>query len=117
IAVFLAACTSNNDGNENESEQNEESETITVEHELGETEVDKNPEKVIVFDFGSLDTLDKLDIDVTGVPQKNVHEYIDKYEGKAYENIGVLKEPEFEKIEEIDLDIIIIYRSKSDVYD
>jgi len=117
IAVFLAACASNNDGNENESEQNEESETITVEHELGETEVDKNPEKVIVFDFGSLDTLDKLDIDVTGVPQKNVPEYLDKYEDDTYENIGALKEPDFEKIAEIDPDLIIISGRQSDVYD
>src|SRR5699024_2907688 len=97
IAVFLAACASNNDGNENE--------------------VDKNPEKVIVFDFGSLDTLDKLDIDVTGVPQKNVPEYLDKYEGEAYENIGALKEPDFEKIAEIDPDLIIISGRQSDVYD
>src|SRR5699024_11189478 len=86
IVVFFAACASNNDGNDNESEQNEESETITVEHELGETEVDKNPEKVIVFDFCSLDTLDKLDIDVTGVPQKNVPKYLDKYEDDTYQD-------------------------------
>src|SRR5699024_5046236 len=101
IAVFLAACTLNNDGNENESEQNEESETITNEHKLGETDVEKNPEKVIGFYLGSLDTLVILDIDVSGVPQKNVPEYLDKYEGKAYENIGALKEPAFEKIAEI----------------
>src|SRR5699024_5130740 len=94
ISIMMVACASNNDGNENESKQNEESETITVEHELGETEVEKNPEKVIVFDFGSLDTLDKLDIDVTGVPQKNVPEYLNKYEDETYENIGALKEPD-----------------------
>src|SRR5699024_711542 len=108
IAVFLAACTSHNDGNENESEQNEDSETIIVKHQLGETGVDNSPEKAIVFDFGSLDTLDELDIDVTGVPAKNVPDYLDKYEGKAYENSGALKELDFEKIAEIDPDLIII---------
>src|SRR5699024_8320424 len=67
--------------------------------------------------FGSLDTLDKLDIDVTGVPQKNVPEYLDKYEDDTYENIGALKEPDFEKIAEIDPDLIIISVCQSDVYD
>src|SRR5699024_12499051 len=50
-------------------------------------------------------------------PQKNVPEYLDKYEGKAYENIGALKEPDFEKIAEIDPDLIIISGRQSDVYD
>src|SRR5699024_2300767 len=117
IAVFLAACASNNDGNENESEQNEESETITVEHELGETEVDKNQEKVIVFDFWSLDTFDKFDIDVTDVSENNVSEYLDINIEDTYENIGALKETDFEKIAEIYPALIIIAVRQSDLYD
>ena len=34
--------------------------------------VTKNPEKVVVFDFGMLDTLDELGIEVAGLPQANV---------------------------------------------
>src|SRR5699024_3396437 len=68
-------------------------------------------------DFGSLDTLDKLGIEVAGVPQKNIPSYLEKYEGEEYENVGSLKEPDFEKIAEIDPDLIIISGRQSDLYD
>jgi len=89
---------------------------ITVKHELGETDVPKNPEKVIVFDFGILDTLDYLNIPVVGVPQMNIPQYLDKYTGDEYENIGSLKEPDFEKIANIDPDLIIISGRQSELY-
>ena len=118
LAVFVVACGADeeesNDGN-NEAE--EEAQTVTVEHELGTTEVEKNPEKVVVFDFGSLDTLDKLGVEVAGVPQMNIPSYLDKYEGDEYENIGGLKEPDFEKISEIDPDLIIISGRQGDLYE
>lgn len=126
VAMIVVACGSNNDNNtaneannnNADNENNEEgSDSVVVEHELGETEVEKNPEKVVVFDFGSLDTLDELGIDVAGVAQKTVPSYLEKYEGDEYENIGSLKEPDFEKIAEIDPDLIIISGRQSDLYD
>src|SRR5699024_1097184 len=119
ILVLMAACGSTNDAEnntENDAEA-EENETVTIEHELGETEVEKNPEKVVVFDFGTLDSLDKLDVDVAGVPQNNMPSYLDKYESDDYENIGSLKEPDFEKIAEIDPDLILISGRQSELYD
>src|SRR5699024_337746 len=92
-------------------------ETITVKHELGETEVPKNPENVVVFDFGTLDTLDQLGIDVTGVPQATIPTYLEKYGSEDYENVGSLKEPDFEKIAEVDPGLIIISGRQSDLYD
>lgn len=119
LAIIAVACSSNDekDSDAKDNGEAEESTEITVEHELGETEVEKNPEKVVVFDFGSLDTLDKLGIDVVGVPQENIPSYLDKYEGDDYENIGSLKEPDFEKIAEIDPDLIIISGRQADMYD
>src|SRR5699024_8869676 len=90
---------------------------MTIEHELGETEVEKNPEKVVVFDFGTLDSLDKLDVDVAGVPHNNMPSYLEKYEDDQYENVGSLREPDFEKIAEIDPDVILISGRQSDLYD
>lgn len=115
FTVFiLAACQSAED----QEEQTEGAgETITVTHELGETDVQVNPEKVIVFDFGMLDTLDYLDIPVVGVPQMNIPSYLDKYISDDYENIGSLKEPDFEKIANIDPDLIIISGRQSELYD
>lgn len=115
VAAILVACGNDNENNANNNEK--EQETVTINHELGETTVDKNPEKVVVFDFGMLDTLDKLGIEVTGVPQGNIPSYLEKYDGEDYENVGSLKEPDFEKIAEIDPDLIIISGRQSDLYD
>src|SRR5699024_2872845 len=92
-------------------------ETVTVENELGKTEVEKDPEKVVVFDFGALDTLNELDVDVEGVPKDNMPSYLEDYESDEYENVGSLKEPDFEKIAEIDPDVILISGRQSDLYE
>lgn len=114
LGVVIAGCGNTN---ENNNETSASKETIVVNHELGETKVPKNPEKVIVFDFGMLDTLDYLGIDVIGVPQMNIPDYLEKYRSNDYENIGSLKEPDFEKIANIDPDLIIISTRQADQYD
>lgn len=114
--MMLAACGSSNSDNDNKKEQGE-NDSITVEHELGETEVEKNPDDVVVFDYGILDTLDELNIDVSAVPQDNMPSYLDKYEGDDYKDVGSLKEPDFEEIARADPDLIIISGRQSDVYD
>lgn len=45
---------------------------ITVKHSLGEAVVKKNPERVIVFDYGTLDTLERMGIDIIGLPKSNL---------------------------------------------
>lgn len=110
LTVGLVAC-----GESEEKESTEEK--ITINHELGETEVEINPKKVVVFDFGTLDSLDKLGVEVTGVPQGNMPSYLDKYDDDTYENVGSLKEPDFEEISAIDPDLILISGRQSDQYD
>ncbi|MYL57979.1 ABC transporter substrate-binding protein [Virgibacillus halodenitrificans] len=125
IALFTVACgtseeenkTSGSDEGSKKEESSEQPETITVKHELGETEVPKNPEKVVVFDFGMLDTMNKLGIEVTALPKKIIPKYLSEYNDEKYENVGSLKEPDFEKIAEIDPDLIIISGRQSDVYE
>src|SRR5699024_10502251 len=101
VVLFLAACGTADNGEtedaETADEGSESNETVTENHELGETEVEKNPENVVVFDFGILDTLDELGVEVDGAVQSStVPSYLEKYEGDDYENIGILKEPDFE---------------------
>lgn len=110
---LIAGCSS---GEQNQGEGSP-GESVLVQHELGETTVTKNPEKIIVFDFGILDTLNYLDIDVLGVPKQNIPTYLEEYTGDQYENIGSLKEPDFEKIANIDPDLIIISGRQADQYD
>ncbi|NHN29675.1 siderophore ABC transporter substrate-binding protein [Paenibacillus agricola] len=81
---------------------------ITIKHQLGETKVKSNAKNLVVFDFGALDTLDKLGIEVTGVAQSSVPTYLAKYKDAKYKNIGTLQEPDFEKISAMKPELILI---------
>lgn len=72
--------------------------------------VPKNAEKVVVFDMGFLDTLDALGLSkhVVGVPQDSVPSYLKEYKSSDFENVGGLKEPDFEAIEALHPDVIFI---------
>ena len=49
-------------------------EVVTVQDENGTIEVSKNPERVVTFDYGTLDILDNMGVDVIGLPKKSVPE-------------------------------------------
>lgn len=127
LVLFLAACGSDNAeeaSNEpaetkTESEQAAaEPEELTIKHDLGEAVVQKNPETVVVFDFGALDILDKLGVEVDGVPQGGTFpEYLSKFAGEEYENVGSLKEPDFEAIYGMEPDLILISGRQSAAYE
>jgi len=129
LSMALVACGSGNSstsGNtdtnasgsqETATQQEQENEEIVVKHQLGETTVKKNPQKVVVFDFGVLDSLDKLGVEVAGLPQANVPAYLEKYTDSKYANVGSLKEPDFEKISALAPDLIIISARQSDLYE
>lgn len=97
----------------------EKADVVEVKHELDSdvVKVEKSPETVVVFDFGVLDTLDELDVEVAGLPKANIPAYLSKYEDEKYENLGSLKEPEFEKIHALKPDVIFISTRQADLYD
>lgn len=83
-------------------------EMVSIETKKGTVKVPKNPKKVVVIDYGALDTLDLLGVDVElalpgGIKPSNLA----KYKDKALE-IGSLFEPNFEKIYEFKPDLIIL---------
>ncbi|MBP2019844.1 iron complex transport system substrate-binding protein [Symbiobacterium terraclitae] len=90
---------------------------IIVTHQLGETVVPVNPEKVVVFDFGILDTLDLLGVEVAAVPRANLPPYLSKYDDGKYVNAGTLFEPDFEALSALDPDLIIISTRTAPQYD
>ncbi len=124
--VLLAACggTKEKDNGNDNASSNEgdngsaEVEYVEITHELDDqpVKVKKNPETVVVFDFGILDTLDELDVEVSGVPQKNIPSYLSKYEDEKYTNVGGLKEPELETIHAMKPDVIFISGRQADMY-
>ncbi len=112
LLIFAVACNANTSTTPSSGEE------ITINHQLGETKVVKNPKKVVVFDFGILDTLDHLGIDVIALPKSGkIPKYLSKYQNNKYENVGTLKEPDFEKISELEPDLIIISTRQQDLYD
>ena len=95
-----------------------EGESLVVTHELGETTVNKNPKRIVVFDYGILDSLQKLEVEgIVGVVQGGLPEHLSKFEGEEYSNIGTLKEPDMEKIFELTPDLIIISGRQADYYE
>lgn len=92
-------------------------EELVVEHRLGEAKVKRNPERIIVFDYATLDTLDKMGIHVIGLPKSNIPSFLEKYKDDKYEDVGTLFEPNFEKIFELEPDVIFISGRQAEVYD
>ena len=90
---------------------------LTITHNLGETAVVTNPEKVVIFDLGVLDMFDALDLPVTAVPKSNLSDNLKKYEGEDYLNAGTLFEPSFEDLAEHGPDLIIISGRAAKNYD
>lgn len=81
--------------------------TIDVQHAQGTTKVAAKPGKVLTFDLGALDTLDALGIPVAGVPKASFPAYLSKYESSV-EKIGTLFEPNYEAVNAVSPDLIIV---------
>lgn len=94
-----------------------QSNVITVVHELGTAKVVKNPKTVLVFDFATLDTLDNMGVEITGLPKSNIPGYLSKYNDKKYVDVGTLFEPNFEKVYELRPDVIFISGRTAEQYD
>ena len=112
IGVFAATKLGNKDN------EGEKGETIKIIHTAGETEVPKNPEKVVVLDYASLDIMDSLDIKgLVGLPKKNLPTYLSEYKEEKYTDLGGLKEFSLEVINEIKPNLIIIEGRQADYYE
>ena len=123
MATSLAACSSKGDTASSETPTDISSEApsetpseITISHSRGETTIKTNPKKVVVFDMGTLDTMEQLGVEAEmAFPLKNRQEYIEGYENAV--NAGGLKEPDFETIHTFAPDVIFISGRQSDFYD
>lgn len=116
IAFFLTGLLSACDSNTPQETQTNAKMTVT--HDLGETEINENPTRVVVFNTATLDTMDALNINIIGVPQSGVHypEYLKKYTSKEYVDVGTLFEPNYEKLSELNPDLIVSGGRTLDAY-
>ncbi|WP_338803361.1 siderophore ABC transporter substrate-binding protein [Xenorhabdus griffiniae] len=83
---------------------------VTVKHLSGETQVKKNPKRVVLFDFGTYDSMVKLGLTdrVIALPINNLPEYVRNGVPATMHNAGGMKEPNLEKLAEIKPDLIVI---------
>ncbi len=82
---------------------------IAVKHAQGETSVAASPAKVVVFDFATLDNLDRLGVKIIGVPGSIAFpEYLKKYDSSDYAKVGTLFEPDYEAVNAAEPDLIIV---------
>lgn len=103
----------------NNGSSNEATTTVAVTDANGEkVELNKNPERVVVFDYGVTDILKNLGVDIIGLPKSGtLPEILSVYADDKYTNVGDLKEPDFEAIEALNPDLIIIGGRQADQID
>lgn len=89
---------------------------ITIVHELGETNIQNNPETLVVFDYGILETLDYLEIEVSGIVKSSLPQHLEHLNKEEIANIGTLFEPDFELLARMQPDLIIISSRQAELY-
>lgn len=103
----------------NNASNSESTTTVAVTDANGEkVELSKNPERIVVFDYGVADILKNLGVEIVGLPKSGtLPEILSVYEDDKYANVGDLKEPDFEAIEALNPDLIIIGVRQADQID
>ncbi|KAF1301228.1 siderophore ABC transporter substrate-binding protein [Enterococcus sp. JM9B] len=87
---------------------------ITVTAAEGETTIPLNPKKVVVFDNSAIDTMDALGVGdrIIGAATTNMPDYLEAYQ--TVDSAGGIKEPDLEKINQMQPDLIIISGRQKD---
>ncbi len=142
LVVVLAACGSDDKSKESDKEVTKETQTaagtensaypMTISSTVASTEseeagtinfkdvtLDAMPEKIVVFDYGFLDTLHTLGVEgIVGLAKdSNLPEHLSEYASDEYASVGSLKEPLLEDIAELDPDVIFISGRQSPFYE
>lgn len=127
---LLAACgtvgeqtsAGSDDSSETLKESDEEnSETRVIKHEMGETEISGQPEKVVALEFSFVDNLASLGVTPVGIADDDdpdrIIEPIRERIGE-YTSVGTRKQPSLEVISSLQPDLIIADMQRhQDIYD
>ncbi|MFN3579128.1 MAG: siderophore ABC transporter substrate-binding protein [Pseudomonas sp.] len=90
--------------------------TVTIAHSSGETQVAVNPQKAVVIDWSTLDTLQQLGVEVQGTPSNDAPDLLARYQGEGYIRAGSLFEPDLEVLKNSSPDLIILGRRAQGQY-
>ena len=91
--------------------------TLSIKHAAGVTQIHKNPQRVILFDFGTYDSLEKLGLasHVVGLP-KSIPSYIKGKVSPSIADVGGMKDPDLNAITLLQPDLIIITGRQGNSY-
>ncbi|KGQ31372.1 ABC transporter [Gallibacterium genomosp. 2] len=84
---------------------------ITVDSVIGKQTIPQDAKRIVVLDFGVADTLRELNAEdrIVGIPKSSaLPAYLESFKSDKFENVGSLPEPAFEKINELNPDLIIV---------
>lgn len=91
--------------------------TVQVAHSKGTAEVPAAPQRVVVFDLSSLDTLEVLGVKVHAVAGSIFPKRLERYQGEEYPKVGTLFEPDYEALNAVQPDLIIVGGRSSAKYE
>ncbi|WP_297520573.1 ABC transporter substrate-binding protein [uncultured Clostridium sp.] len=117
VAALLGGAAVMSMSNKNDKEIEKAEETIVVTDRRGEVTVTKDPERVVVLDYSSLDTMSVIGEEAIAVPKSSLPVYLESYKDEKYTDLGSLKKFDMEKINELDPDLIIIEGRQEDSYE
>lgn len=84
-------------------------ESVTVQHKLGTTVIEKMPQRVVALDMNEVDFLDQLGIPVAGMPKDFVPRFLARYkDAPQVEDTGAIVQPNLERVHAAKPDLILI---------
>lgn len=92
--------------------------TITLEHLMGKTTLETDPQRVVVIGVGAIDAVDALGVKPVAVSKIAAFpDYLTQYGSKDYPSVGTIFEPDFEAIYSQKPDLIIVGPRSSKHFD
>ncbi|MFD4817803.1 ABC transporter substrate-binding protein [Peribacillus butanolivorans] len=111
IMMMLSGCNNSQKTTEAEktSAETKNQEIRTIKHEMGETEIQNTPTKIVTLELSFVDSLNALGINPIGISDDNKKDMITKLVGQEidYTSVGTREQPNLEVISSLQPDLII----------
>lgn len=92
---------------------------VTIKQLGREVAVSLNPQRVVILDYSALDTMRELGVadNIIALAKATLPQYLAEYGVNKYQDIGNLKDFDFEKIKRLKPDLILISARQEPMYD
>lgn len=90
--------------------------SITVQHKLGTTVIEKLPRRVVALDMNEVDFLDELGVPVAGMPKDFVPHFLARYKNAQVQDMGAIVQPNLERVHAAKPDLILITSLQANHY-